>query len=93
MDTKALFVSLLFMGIFVLVPVLLIMTEHQRKMAKIIHGKNENSDELLQEVKALRNEVAALRGVPPPAQRPPIQGSVESDRSDGLSLKALGIER
>jgi hypothetical protein len=62
-DLKAICVSALFIGVFVLVPIILIMTEHQRKMAKILHGGDRNSDELLHEVKALRTEVAELRAV------------------------------
>lgn len=71
-------------GLLVVIPVVAILTEHQRKMARILHGMKENeelpesdpvtkaialrisgsatsSDTVLDEIRALRNEVADLR--------------------------------
>ncbi|HVT11320.1 MAG TPA: hypothetical protein VHE55_03560 [Fimbriimonadaceae bacterium] len=71
-------------GLLVIVPVVAILTEHQRKMARILHGQPESEkegtkvvigvhasgkpkgtatagNEVLEELRALRNEVADLR--------------------------------
>jgi hypothetical protein len=60
-EFKTLVVSAVFIGVFVIVPIILIMTEHQRKMAKILHGGDRVSDEVLSELRALRSEVGELR--------------------------------
>lgn len=43
------------------IPIVSILTRHQRKMAEIIHGANRN-EQLRAEFEALRTEVAALKG-------------------------------
>ena len=47
------------------IPIAAILTSHQRKMAELIHGKQDGhavNQTLLAEVQALRAEVHALRG-------------------------------
>ena len=39
MDLKAICISAVLLGVFVIVPILLIMTEHQRRMARIVKGE------------------------------------------------------
>ena len=45
---------------FCAIPVLAILTRHQRQMAEIIHGRR-NADALQGEIDALRDEVSELR--------------------------------
>ena len=69
MDYKAIFVTALFMGVFVLVPIIAILTEHQRKMARIMRGEIEDVEALKAENHALRTELAELKGEPLPPPR------------------------
>jgi hypothetical protein len=48
-------------GLFVVVPVVALFTQHQRRMASILHGSGEAEKELVAEIRALRREVADLR--------------------------------
>lgn len=50
--------------IIFLIPIIAILTSHQRKMAELMHGQHEDTrqDEgVRREIEALRHEVAALR--------------------------------
>lgn len=51
----------MFLGLVtLLIPIILILTHHQRKMAELIH-KRADADRVLLETEALRREVAELR--------------------------------
>lgn len=59
-----------------LVPVIAILTEHQRKMARILRGDADDVEALRAENDALRAELAEIKGIPlePPASRPLVVG-------------------
>ena len=51
-------------GLFVVVPVVAILTVHQRKMAEIIHrspGREDVSSQVLERLDAMQREIAEIR--------------------------------
>lgn len=57
-------VAIVLTGMFVVLPVVFIMTNHQRKMAELLHkqqGPREGQNELLQRLDAIQQELHELR--------------------------------
>jgi hypothetical protein len=57
---KPLIIGIVLVGLFVIVPVIAMLTEHQRKMAKLLRPGYD--DDLRDEVRALRNELRLAIG-------------------------------
>ncbi len=57
-------VAIVLTGVFVVLPVIFIMTNHQRKMAELLHekrGSQEEQDELYRRLDAIQGELSELR--------------------------------
>lgn len=51
-------------GLLVVVPVVAILTEHQRKMAELLNGRSsQDQSAILDELRALRQEVSELKAL------------------------------
>lgn len=91
---KPLMVGVVLVGLFVVVPVIAILTEHQRKMARILNGQSDS--EAREEIRALREEL--YRAMPDKFSEPP-SGTSADDESDhhpmviGLHLGKAGLHR
>ncbi|MBS1706136.1 MAG: hypothetical protein JST40_09700 [Armatimonadetes bacterium] len=79
----ALLIPILTVALIFGIPIIAILTAHQRKMAELMHGNPANNNHLIGEVQALRHEVQQLKemlhtqmlandrpalSVPPPVQ-------------------------